>query len=335
MKVVQPGLLTTVQDLGRTGYQKIGVPACGAMDALALGFANALVRNDDGAAALELTLRGPTLEFERDCLIAVAGSRIEATIADVKVDAWRALLVTRGSVVKLGAVRSGCRSYLAVAGGIDVPEVMGSRSTYVRAGIGGHEGRALRAGDRLRIGPPSTKARATMATAGAHLGPLPFALSDRRIDPDLLALYSGGDEIRFVAGPHFELLDDHDRQLLSSQRFEVSTRSDRMGYRLEGSPLGSAAGHDLVSTAVVAGTVQVPPNGQPIVLMADRQTTGGYPMVAQVITADLPRVAQLKPGDQIRLQQVDLQDAQQALRQRDRMVATIKKELEGDDQDRP
>lgn len=335
MKVLQPGLLTTVQDLGRNGYQKVGVPVSGAMDALALRLGNALVANDVGGAGLEVTLRGPTLQFERDGLIAICGSSIDAQIADVAVPSWRAILVSRGCVLKLGKTTSGSRSYVAVAGGIDLPEVMGSRSTYLRAGIGGHEGRALRAGDRLPLGSPSSKARETMGRAGAHLGPLPFALSERATEPGSVEVYERRDEVRFVRGPHFELLDERDRDLLATQSFEVSTRSDRMGYRLKGAALASASGHDLISSAVVGGTVQVPPDGQPIVLMADCQTTGGYPMVANVITADLPCVAQLRPGDQIRLQEVALEEAQRLLRDRDRKVATIRKELEADGKGRP
>ena len=335
MKVFEPGLLTTVQDLGRTGYQKVGVPVSGAMDTVALSVANALVGNDDGAAALEMTLRGPALEFEEDALVAFSGGDLTAEIADMAVPSWRAILVTRGCIVTLGKTTSGCRSYVAVAGGIDVTEVMGSRSTYLRAGIGGHEGRALRTGDRLRIGSPTPKVKEAMARAAAGIDALPFALTDRRVDPVALDLYEPAHEVRFVAGPHFDLLDELDRNVLSTEMFRVSTRSDRMGYRLEGPALASARGHDLISSAVVAGTIQVPPDGQPIVLMADRQTTGGYPMVGHVVAADLPRVAQLKPGDDIAFREIALDRAQDLLHGLKRRVTALSKELESDGSHRP
>lgn len=335
MKVLDAGLLTTVQDLGRTGYQKVGVPVSGAMDIVALRVANALVGNEEEAAALEITLQGPTLELEADALIAACGAELEATIADVPVPSWRAILVAGGSTVSLGRTTSRCRSYLAVAGGIDVPKVMGSRSTHLLAGIGGHEGRALRGGDRVRVGSPSSRANETMVRAAAQVDALPFALSDRYVDPASLDVYEPPDEVRFVAGPHFDLLDEQDRRTLSTEMFRVSTRSDRMGYRLEGAGLASARSHDLISSAVVAGTIQVPPDGHPIVLMADRQTTGGYPMVAQVIAVDLPRVAQLKPGDPVTFRQISLDRAQDLLRVRNRRLQMLRKELEAGGKDRP
>ncbi len=327
MRVVDPGLQTTVQDLGRRGYQKFGMPEGGAMDRVALRVANALVGNDEDAAGLEITLRGPGIEFETDALIAVCGAQCTATIADVDVPDRRAVFVGEGAVLTVGSTASGCRSYLAIAGGIDVPDVMGSKSTYLRAAVGGLEGRALRAGDRVPIGEPSPAAHSVMAEAAADLGPLPFVLTERRADAASTVTALAGGRVRFVQGPHFELLDEQDRKSLVDEPFVISTRSDRMGYRLEGPALVSGGRADLLSSAVVAGTVQIPPDGHPIVLMVDRQTTGGYPVAAHVITADLAHVAQLRPGDEIYFEEVSVDDAQAALRQSEGRFESIIKEL--------
>ncbi|MDQ3964372.1 MAG: biotin-dependent carboxyltransferase family protein [Actinomycetota bacterium] len=328
MRILDGGLLTTVQDLGRIGYQKIGVTPAGAMDAFSLRIANLLVDNPEDAAALEITLKGPVMEFTDDALIALCGAQLTPKISDVELPPARAIAVRRGSVLKLGRCLSGCRAYLAVGGGIDVPVVMGSRSTHLRAGMGGYEGRALRAGDDLVIGAPSPLARHTIQEALSGGGPLPFALSHRYVDDeDERAALTPG-PIRSLRGPHFDVLNDADKRIFLATAFEVSTEADRMGYRLLGPRLSSVQGHDLVSSAVTTGAVQVPSGGEPIVLMADRQTTGGYPVVAQVITADLRFVAQMKPGDELRFSAVGIADAQEALRAMHRSLAEIRKDVD-------
>ncbi|HEV3472089.1 MAG TPA: biotin-dependent carboxyltransferase family protein [Actinomycetota bacterium] len=328
MRIEDGGLLTTVQDLGRYGYQKVGVTPGGAMDGFSLRLANILVGNPEEAAALEITLRGPTVEFTSHALIALSGANLSPKISDLDIPLGRAVAVRRGSLLTFGRAVSGCRGYLAVAGGIDVPVVMGSRSTYLRAGIGGHEGRALRAGDELPIGAASQLATTTVQEALSVDDPLPFALSDRYVDRDDARLVRAGRAIRCVRGPHLDLMDDEDRQTLWASAFQVSTEADRMGYRLVGPSLSSARGRGLVSSAVTMGAIQIPPGGEPIVLMADRQTTGGYPVVGQVITADLPLVAQMKPGDELTLAQVDIAEAQEAMRETHRVLAEIKEEVD-------
>jgi antagonist of KipI len=310
MKIIDPGLMTTVQDRGRFGYQKDGVTPGGAMDRLALTIANSLVGNDESAAALEMTIAGPSIEFLQDELIAVCGADLSAEMANIRLPTWRAIYVRSASVLSFGEARWGCRAYLAVAGGIDVPAVMESRSTNPRAGIGGIDGRALRAGDEIptqlhRPGDPI----ASRAAAGG--GPMPFALSELFVDEaEATSLYGKSESVRVLPGPHFELFDERDRRSFFDQAFEVSPRSDRMGYRLTGPVLDSSRRAELVSSAV------------PILLMADRQTTGGYPTIAQVTTADLPTIAQLKPGDEIRFKMVTLDQAHAALRaQRDKLEA--------------
>lgn len=316
MRVIEPGLLTTVQDLGRVGFQNDGVSPGGAMDRFAMRAANLLVGNREDAAGLEITLKGPALEFERDALIAVCGADLSPSVADLELPGWRAAWVARGSVLRFGRRVWGCRAYLAIAGGIEVPVVLGSKSTYVAARIGGFEGRRLARGDRLSVGKAAEWAAGTMAEAVARGGPVPFALTDVRMSPDVYGLY-GSQPVRFIRGPHFELLSRGDQRLFTSQIFEVTPRSDRMGYRLGGAALRSAGVADMVSTGVVTGTVQLPPGGEPILLMAERQTTGGYPIVAVVATVDLPLVAQLRPGDPIRFAETTIEEAQLALRQRE------------------
>jgi antagonist of KipI len=224
--------------------------------------------------------------------------------------------------LEFGPVRWGCRAYLAVAGGIDVPEVMHSRSTYLRAGIGGFEGRALRPGDVLPLGRIGRAVQRIMATTEENLGPLPFALTSRRLR-HADRLYRSG-PIRFVRGPDWGMLDADERAAFLGATFRVSSESDRMGYRLLGPVLRTPAGAEMISTAVLTGTVQLPPGGEPIVLTADRQTTGGYPILAQVIRADLGTVAQLKPGDEIRFEETTIDEAHRAIRDIEELLVELR-----------
>lgn len=335
MKIIDPGLMTTVQDRGRFGYQKDGVTPGGAMDGMGLAVANALVGNDDSAAVLEMTMAGPSIEFQQDELIAVCGADLSAEMANIRLPTWRAIYVRSASILSFGEARWGCRAYLAVAGGIAVPAVMGSRSTNPRAGIGGLDGRALRAGDEIPTRPRGP-GDPIVSKAAAGGGPMPFALSERFVDrAEAASLYGTSESVRVLPGPQFELFDERDRRLFFDQAFEVSPRSDRMGYRLSGPVLDSSRRAELVSSAVVMGTVQVPGGGEPILLMADRQTTGGYPTIAQVTAADLPMVAQLKPGDEIHFEMVTLDQAHAALRaQRDKLEA-VKERVMRDEPGRP
>ena len=327
MKIIDPGLMTTVQDRGRCGYQKHGVSPSGAMDPIALELANFLVGNEGTAAGLEMTIAGPTIEFQHDGLISICGADLSPAIANLRLPTWRAIFVRAHSVLSFGATRWGCRSYLSVAGGVAVPEVMGSRSTYLRAGIGGFHGRALQAGDEVPVGSRNLASHAWL-DAGASLSPMPFALSDHLVEPnDAVGLYQTSKPVRVVTGPHHDLFDKQDRQTFLKQPFEVSPRSDRMGYRLSGPVLGSGERAELVSSAVVMGSVQVPRGGEPIVLMADRQTTGGYPSIAQVAAVDLPTVAQLKPGDAIGFEAVTIEQAQAALRAQREQLNAMEREV--------
>jgi antagonist of KipI len=323
VRILDPGLMTTVQDLGRFGYQKDGITPGGAMDPLALRVANILVGNEEREAGLEMTLKGPKIEFLHDSLIAICGADLSPRIADFRVPNWCAISVKEGSILTFGDNRWGCRAYLAVSGGIAVPEVMNSKGTYLRAAIGGIDGRPLKTGDDVPMG--SDRTATFQVRAG---GPMPFALSERRMRPeDALEFYERDRPLRVLRGPHWDLFDERDRGVFLHEMFEVSASSDRMGYRLSGPLLDSSKRDELISSAVLSGTVQVPPSGEPIVLMADRQTTGGYPMIGLVATADLPLVAQLRPGDEVRFEEVIIKWAQTALRSQAGRLRSFKKEV--------
>jgi antagonist of KipI len=302
LRFQRAGMFTTVQDLGRPGHRASGVPLSGAMDSFALRVANLLVGNPESAAALELTLLGPEIAFDQNTLVAVGGAEFDAT------PSWQPLPVRAGDVLRLAQVRRLCRGYLAVAGGIDVPLVLGSRSTCVRARFGGHQGRVLRDGDVLSV--PACRRR---------------PVGRWWLDPSVLPPYSTAPEVRVVRGAQ---ADEFDGQLTGAA-FTVTSQSDRMGVRLNGAALVRAGSGELPSATVVPGTIQVPPDGQPIVLMADAQTIGGYPQVAHVIRVDLPLVAQLRPGDQVRFREVTLAEAHGALRGFEQALTTLRAGLAG------
>jgi antagonist of KipI len=308
IRVVTGGLQTTIQDLGRVGFQRQGVPVGGAMDRTALRVANLLVGNDDNAAALEASLIGPALTFERDALVALAGAEMEATVDSRPVPIWRAIWLATGSMLRFGRPTVGCRAYLAVAGGIEAPRVFGSRSTYLRAKFGGLEGRALKPGDLLEVGAPCARARSIAAALRSDAGRA--SVARWTVATSVRPRYGDDVVVRLIGGAHIGLLTAPSRDALAGATFRVSSNSDRMGYRLEGAPLSLRQPVELLSEGVTFGTVQLPPGGSPIVLMADAQTTGGYPRVGEVASVDLPLVAQLKPGDRLRFRLVSLEDAQ-------------------------
>lgn len=286
-EVLSPGLQTTVQDYGRDGWRHFGVARTGALDPWALALANRLVGNEDELAALEITLHGPTLRLHEPARIALTGASIEAHWNGIALPMNRPMELPPGDL-KLGGMREGARSWLAVAGGFDVPLVMGSRSTDLRGGFGGLEGRALRTGDRLAVGGGVIAAIDAPRIAKWWIE----ERDDRRDQP-----------IRFVASSH------PSAAALAAQSWTASVRSDRQGLRLEGPALPCSEGGG-VSEPVAVGTVQLPPDGQPIVLLADAQTVGGYARLGYVASCDLPRLAQLRPGAKMYFTAVTVQEAQ-------------------------
>jgi antagonist of KipI len=308
LRIIGAGLQTTVQDLGRATHQREGIPGGGAMDRIAHRVANVLVGNAECAATLEATLIGPSITFDEETLIALTGGDLAAMVDETPIGLWTPTLIPAGSTLRFGRVARGCRVYIAIAGGIDVPEVFDSRSTYLRACFGGLDGRALRAGDVLHTGPTpplATRIAASLRGDGSK-ATNPRWSAGAALRPH----YSEDVVVRLIEGAHTAELDDASRDALTAAPFRVSASSDRMGYRLEGERLTLEKPREMLSEAVAFGTVQLPPGGAPIILMADRQTTGGYPRIGEVASVDLPLVAQLKPGDRVRFRTISLAEAQ-------------------------
>jgi antagonist of KipI len=279
--VVRPGLLTSVQDLGRWGFQWLGVPVAGAMDLFSHRLANMLVGNDGSAATLEVTLAGPELVFSDARLVAMAGAVFEISVNGQSVATADRFVVPEGGVLRFGRRVTGARAYLAVGGGIGVPSVLGSRSTYLAGKLGGYFGRMLVAGDRVPLEPPPERSIRRMARRSEMLAP---AIDGR---------------VRVVSGPQADRFSDDALDTLQSRSYRLLPDSGRMALRLAGPRLRHAHGAAIISDATPPGTLQVPPSGQPILLMADRPTTGGYAKLATVISADLGKVAQAAPGDSL------------------------------------
>ena len=294
--VRRPGLFTTVQDGGRWGYQHVGVPVAGAMDMASHRLANAIVGNEPSAATLEITLVGPELECDRPTLFAVAGAAFDVRLDGVDVAANTSYLARSGQVIAFGRRHSGARGYLAVEGGIDVPSVLGSRSTHVASRMGGVGGRALRAGDSLDVAGSAGK----VVPEGTRRAPV-------------FRMPRGGARVRVIVGPHTEIFGLQRLQGFERARYRLAPESDRMGYRLEGERLPLPDDVSVISSAVPIGSIQIPPEGFPIVLMADHQTTGGYPRIGTVISADLPLVGQLKASDWIEFESCSPSEAVRAL----------------------
>jgi biotin-dependent carboxylase-like uncharacterized protein len=308
-RVVKPGLFTTVQDTGRYGYLRYGVSISGAMDQFSMIAANRLVENDPNAACLETTLIGPELEALRETQIAITGGNCEPKINGVAVGMWRTLAVEEGDVLLFGRMQSGCRGYVAIRGGIDVPMLLGSRSTYVRGGFGGIDGRQLKAGDAI----------------GGYAAP---PISSRyEVPTELMPHFENHCETRVILGPQADMFTEEGIDTFLSNRFTVTLDSDRMGYRLEGQTIEHRNKADIVSDALLPGAVQVPKSGKPILIMRDAQTTGGYPKIAAVINADLSMLGQAKPNDTIRFFKVTLEEAREEMRRYSQSLLSLDRML--------
>lgn len=314
--VQRAGFLTSVQDLGRSGYRQFGVSLSGALDSFALRVANLLVGNDESAPGFEITFGGLQLQFTDERVVAWCGGEFDVRIGSTALPAGHAARVQAGEQLKFGRPQIGCRAWLAVSGGIDVPVTLGSRSTDLRAGFGGGEGRALRDGDVLPLGvwpgspPPAT-------AISSWTAPHDWILPAKR-DP-ILRFVRGVDWNRFnPPSPSYGAAGASTLQRFTNEAFAVSADSDRMGVRLDGPELKRADESDLISEAVAQGTIQVPPSGKPILLLGDCQTIGGYPKIAHVITIDLGIAAQLRAGDHVRFSEVSLTDAHRLLLERER-----------------
>jgi len=324
IQIIRPGLLTTVQDEGRFGYRRYGVPVGGSMDMFAARAANVLVGNSRHDAVLEITMSGPELQVQTNQLISLCGADLSATVDRQPVPLWRPVLLRAGSVLKFGACLHGLRAYLAFAGGIDVPEVMGSRSTNVKSGFGGFHGRALRAADVLDTADIQDKVRQWMCGMEGQLGEnksmvAPAWLLSERERPN----YYGKSVIRVMQGQDHAEFSAESLKRFYTEDYVISPQSDRMGYRMQGSRLKLVRPLHRLSEAVTLGTVQVPADGQPIVLMADHQTIGGYPVIAQVAAVDLPILAQARPGSRVSFAEITHEEARDLYIKRERILRLL------------
>ncbi|MBE7005022.1 MAG: biotin-dependent carboxyltransferase family protein [Ruminococcaceae bacterium] len=294
--VVSPGLLTSVQDAGRFGYQQFGVSVSGVMDPRAMRIANILVGNDENEAVLECTMLGPELRFSAANVVAITGGDLGPTLDNQPIAGYAAIVVQAGQTLRFTVLRSGCRAYIAFAGGLDIPQVMGSRSTDMKAKIGGLNGRKLEKNDEIGF-------RAS--------NPDVLNLVQRRIAPEVAARESH--TVRVLMGPQEDMFTPAGIKTFLNETYAVTNESDRMGCRMEGPVIEHRNSGDIISDGIAFGAIQVPTAGKPIIMFADRQTTGGYAKIANVITADFRIIGQLKAGDRVRFVKTTIEEAQDAL----------------------
>lgn len=309
LTIKKSGLLTTVQDLGRWGYQSDGVPVSGAMDIEALRYGNAMLRNGGDAAALEVTILGPEVELRGEGLALFAGADLGFSLNGLEVGSWKVVSLKPGDVISFTGPKKGCRGYICFSGGIDVPPVMGSRATYTRAGIGGYQGRALKPGDRLVTGEPAV---------------LWKKLAGFTLPPELRPDYSPDRTLKILMGLQEEAFTGEGLETLFSSQYTVSTDSDRMGTRFDGPKVRHGEnGADIVSDGIPMGAVQIPGHGTPIAMLADRQTTGGYAKVGVLTPASVQALVQRMPGAPVRFEKAEMKEAVSELRKTSETVQEI------------
>lgn len=310
MRVLEAGMLTTVQDLGRDGYGPMGVSPSGAADAVALRLGNRLVGNPENAAALEMTLVGGAFVFRDDAVVALTGSDFGATLDDAGVTPWTSLRVRAGATLRVGATRTGARAYLCVHGGFVVKPFLGSASTHVMTGLGGLDGRALRKGDELRVGDPTESFRRRVVA--------------RRVLERLVPRKT----LRVTAGEQSDWFSDAARRTMGESSYRVLEQSNRMGVRLDGPAIPGQRGGEMITEGVPLGAVQVPSGGLPIILFVEQQSTGGYPKIANVASADIASLGQLRPRDEVRFQLITFDAARALLIEQERLVTARETILE-------
>ena len=304
IKILDAGLLTTVQDLGRYGFQRYGVSASGVMDEYSAKIANKLVGNKVGEAVLETTLKGVQIEFLQNTAVAITGGNCDVTLNGTKIELWQSYLVNRGDILKMGICRSGLRNYLAFAGGIDVPIIMNSKSTNLKAKVGGFNGRKLMTGDVLSVGVGSLEAPLTL-------------------NKHYIPTYSKDIKVGVILGQQDDHFTEAGIKTFLNETYTVTQESDRMGIRLSsvsGATIEHKNGADIISDGITFGAILVPGSGQPIVMMADRQTTGGYTKIGNIISSDLAKLAQATPGTKVKFVEYTLEQAVQAIKNNDIII---------------
>jgi biotin-dependent carboxylase-like uncharacterized protein len=308
-RVLNPGMFTTVQDMGRYGYLEYGIPISGAMDTFSLVAANLLVANNSNDACLETTLSGPELHALKETQIAITGGTCSPKINGQNVPTWQTLEVREGDTISLGKVESGCRAYLSLRGGVDAPKMLGSRSTYVRGGFGGIDGRQLKVEDIIEgFDAPLLKDRYSMSE-------------------DCVPRFPGQYNVHVILGPQSDMFTEEGIGTFLSNPYKVSLEADRMGYRLEGPTIEHKAKADIISDALLPGAIQVPKSGKPIIIMRDAQTTGGYPKIAVVISPDLSLLGQAKPGDVIEFSKITVRQAREKWLEQYRLLDNLSEML--------
>jgi antagonist of KipI len=341
IKIEKSGLLTTIQDLGRKGHQKEGIIESGAMDKMAIRIGNLLLGNQENHPAIEAVQAGPEISFDGDQVIAITGAESNPMINGFPVKQWCPIFVKEGSVLESGRASNGTYFYICFLGNPEIEKVLGSYSTYLKAHIGGLEGRALKTNDHITLKCDRLSASGFIkrfinpnAIADEYLSKLyrkkikkGFIQANWMVSSKSFYPLPVSDEIRILKGPEFGILENKSKKIFFEQEFKISNQSDRMGIRLIGQPLQLQVKEEMLSTAVTFGTVQLPPEGNPIILMADHQTTGGYPRIGQVISADFSKLAQIMPGKSIKFKEVSLEEALQALFKQEKEIEQLKAAL--------
>jgi len=324
--VLNPGLLTTIQDLGRSRYQKYGVIVSGAMDTYAMRLSNIIIGNEENEGVLEITMMGPSLELKRGTLFSIIGADISPTINNKTVPMGRPVYLKEDCTLKFGDCKAGIRSYLSVAGGFDVPIVMDSKSTYLRAEIGGFKGRALKKNDVLNVSIKSTisykiiEKLKEIKNEGSFIAPSWYA-------KDYNIKNSERDVIRVFEDRQFNNISAESINKFFSSEFVIDIKSDRMGYRLNGPKIELKEKLEMISEEVSVGTIQIPPDGNPIILLADRQTAGGYPKIAHVALVDIPKIVQLKANNKLIFKKIALEEAEKLYFEKEKYISDIKKSI--------
>jgi len=308
-EILSPGPLTLIQDCGRYGYQKSGVPVSGSMDSFSYNISNILLENNEDEGVLEFTMLGPKIKFRSQCTIAITGGESSPKLNGKSVPLWETIRVNPQDELSFEIMSKGCRGYIAFAGGIDVPEVMGSKSTYIKGKIGGLEGRPLKAGDILKLKNPKS-----------------FP-TEKKLPQKYRPLYSNHYELRVILGPQDDYFTSAGIDTFLSGKYTVTNECDRMGIRLEGEKIEHISGGDILSDGIVPGSIQVPGQGKPIIMMADCQTTGGYAKIATVVSSDLKKLAQAKPGDTLSFKKVTVEQGQKIFKENIKLMERIKNEI--------
>lgn len=326
ISVLTPGLLTTIQDIGRYGYQKHGIIVSGAMDTYAMRLANIIVGNAENEGVLEITLIGPSLSIKKGSLISITGANLSPTINNRKVPMGRAVYLNEDCILEFGKCISGCRCYLAVAGGFNIPVIMESKSTYLRAGFGGKDGRVLVKNDELELGSISRISLNIINKLKEFNNKESFVFTSWYFK-NYKMLNSDYTVIRVFKDRQFNYVTEESINEFLNCLFSIDTKSDRMGYRINGPEIKFKKNIEMISGEVSFGTIQIPPDGNPIILLADRATAGGYPKIAHVASYDIPKLVQLKPYDKIKFKMITLKEAEELYFKREKYIEELKESV--------